>query len=229
MNTEQQLRTLLDAYYDGTSSPDDIATIQRLFDELTDIPSDLSADRDIFQIIADPDLDNVACPPRLETLIDEKVKELDSNRTPRALWINIASIAAAIAIIFTIGIIYLTSPKLDSPKTEGHIAAAETDTILSPVIAEEMLASSAAQPESTETHASETNRVDPDNNHPVKIQAKPASTSDIREVTDPAEAKEQTLLALNCLSDNLGKARKATRMTDETLLEINNKIQNILK
>lgn len=229
MNTEQQLRILLDAYYEGTSSPDDIATIQRLFDELTDIPADLSADREIFQMIAAPRLNNVACPPQLETLIDEKIKELDSDTRHRILWIKIASIAAAIAIIFTVGMIYLTSPKLDSPQTEGYIAATETDTILPTVIADKMLASSAVPPESTEAHASETNIDVPDNNHPIGTQAKPATTSDIREITDPAEAKEQTLLALNCLSDNLGKAREATRITDETILEINNKIQNILK
>jgi len=241
MNAANQLRKLIDAYYEGSSTPADIETIQRLFDQLPELPEDLAADKKIFEAFSAEALDSAPCPPHLETMMNETISRLTSTKStkanqPQLLWIKIASIAAAVAVILGISFAFIHNDRLDistathpyllshndQPKKEYSDAITESgqtdaDTaIVCDIRQEHRLADSSTQ-------------------HPAKhpTTVKPAETtvkkSDIKVITDPAEAEMHTLLALNCLSKGLNSAREATRQTDKAITNINQKLKTILK
>lgn len=241
MNAADQLRKLLDAYYEGVSSPADIESIQRLFDQLPELPEDLAADKEIFEAFAAESLDSTPCPPHLEAMMDETIsslatKESAGTQRPHLLWVKIASIAAAVAVILGIGYAFIHNNKLDisqapDPGLMTHIIQPEeedTEAITEP-----------GQTDADSTVAGEIKPehelADPPTKHPTtvnptKITAKKTvKKSDIKVITDPAEAEKNTLLAFNCLSIGLNSAREATRQTDETIKEINQKLKIILK
>lgn len=241
MNAADQLRELINAYYEGISTPADIETIRRLFDHLRELPEDLAADKEIFEALAAESLDSAPCPPQLETMMDETISRLAATKPagtqrPQLLWIKIASIAAAVALILGISFTVIHNNRLDiSPTTHTDLlshnnqqqnkhsdAMTETvrtdadSTIVCDIRQEHKLADS-----STKQPAKRPATV-----KPIKPTVK---KSDIKVITDPAEAEKHTLLAFNCLSKGLNSAREATRQTDKTITDINQKLKTILK
>ncbi len=242
MNAADKLRKLLDAYYEGVSTPADIETIQRLFDQLPELPEDLVADKEIFEAFAAESLDSTPCPPHLETMMDETInslaaKESAGTQQPHLLWVKIASIAAAVAVIIGISFTVIHHNRLD-------ISQAPNPDLMTLQISQPGKEDTKVITEPGRTDADSTivgdikpehKLADPSTKHPTTVNPtnatakQPVKKSDIKVITDPAEAEKNTLLAFNCLSKGLNSAREATRQTDETIKEINQKLKIILK
>lgn len=103
MNDQERIsriRCLLDRFYDGTATPDEISELSALFAS-GEIPADLEAERRAFEMMANPDIDGIDIPDGLE----ESLVEIMTEPRP-SLWarfrpwsIGAAAAAAILALV----------------------------------------------------------------------------------------------------------------------------------
>lgn len=235
MNTTMHLRRLLDAFYAGTATPEQVDEIRHIFDGLPQTPEDLIADRQMFEALYATSIDATPLPDNLQAIVSETIDRITHQPTtkkhPLILgWIRYAAAAAVVAIVATIGIRLLPH---DTPGTSAYV--------------NNTLTAASALPSKTETtiHDTSTASVLVDN-QPISADnielvptpevktrhakiRKSHRNSNLHVVSDPKEAEAYTLMALNTLADNINHARKASSRIGAELNEINNTLNTILK
>lgn len=232
MNTIQQLRQLLDSYYAGTASQEDIDRIRHIFDESETLPDDLAADRMMFDALCDPTLDTTPVPSDLDTAINATIDEITGttavkpSRKARILHvIRHTAAAAAVIIAATVAFRYFQPAdiRLVPEMTEMTENATSSDVIISAL--DSKTSDRESKPDISESAPAEKHTVR--NHAPRKTKPRPASG--VKVVTDPKEAEAYTLLAFNTLNSNLRIARNAGERVGTELENINDKLNTILK
>ncbi len=235
MNTIQQLRQLLDSYYAGTASQEDIDRIRHIFDESETLPDDLAADRMMFDALCDPTLDTTPVPSDLDTAINATIDEITGttavkpSRKARILHvIRHTAAAAAVIIAATVAFRYFQPADIRlvpemTEMTEMTENATSSDVIISAL--DSKTSDRESKPDISESAPAEKQTVR--NHAPRKTKPRPASG--VKVVTDPKEAEAYTLLAFNTLNSNLRIARNAGERVGTELENINDKLNTILK
>lgn len=97
------IRVLLDRYYNGESSPEDLAILTAYFTDSNDIPEDMEADRLLFINISDamPEIP-AGLSASISKAILKETRRTDSRRYLKILRISAA--AAAIAVVATVAV-----------------------------------------------------------------------------------------------------------------------------
>lgn len=128
MNTNESIRHLLDRYYDGVASPEEIRQIKSYFVETVEIPSDLEADSRIFAALTA--IDDIEVPERLERDIRSAIAAEGAGNRPRVMpWKAVAGIAAAITLIAVLAARFLIPASDEGPQLLAQ-AVDTGDTLL---------------------------------------------------------------------------------------------------
>lgn len=128
------IRHLLERYYDGSSTADEEATLTRFFLEHPDVPTDLLTDRNMF--VALHEATSLTPPPELERrILDATCGQVAKNR--RLTITTIISTAAAFALFIgiAISVVNFSATTLpdstdDSIQSEAHNLSASTISIV---------------------------------------------------------------------------------------------------
>lgn len=114
MKTTENIRHLLDRYYNGDASPEEIRRIKSYFASAADIPADLEADRRIFAAMSG--IDDIEVPAHLESDIRAAIAAQSRAKRPAvAAWMAVAGIAAAVALIAVLAVRLMTPAPDESP------------------------------------------------------------------------------------------------------------------
>lgn len=233
MNITERLTNLLNAFYGGTAGPDDISEIIRIFRSHRDLPQEFDTDRDIFLSMSQAD--NTDVPDDLGSMISDTVDSLaaDERRIRRRLWLQIGGIAAAVAVLAAIGAHFLTgrdltvgTPMLDKTTATASAAGNQADTIPAPQLlaVTDAPASLSEAPAPTPAPAAV-----PRKKKPSAASGATTKAADVIVVTDPKEAEAYTVQALRMIGKSVKAADLAKAKTRETITDINNKLESILK
>lgn len=233
MNITERLTTLLNAFYGGTAGPDDISEIIRIFRSHRDLPQEFDIDCDIFLSMSQAD--NTDVPDDLGSMISDTVDSLAAGerRIRRRLWLQIGGIAAAVAVLAAIGAHFLTgrdltvgTPMLDKTTATASAAGNQADTIPAP----QLLAMTDAPASLSEAPApTPTPAAVPRKKKPSAAIGATTKAADVIVVTDPKEAEAYTVQALRMIGKSVKAADLAKAKTRETITDINNKLESILK
>lgn len=104
-NDIKKIRILLESYYGGEASREEIAQLASLFSSVPDLPQDLTKERDVFLMIENPLLSSeqdISVPDYLENNISRDL----SGRNRRYLFrrfVKIAASAAVLVLVLTVG------------------------------------------------------------------------------------------------------------------------------
>lgn len=114
MKTTENIRHLLDRYYNGDASPEEIRRIKSYFASAADIPADLEADRRIFAAMSG--IDDIEVPAHLESDIRAAIAAQSRAKRPAvAAWMAVAGIAAAVALIAVLAVRLMAPAADESP------------------------------------------------------------------------------------------------------------------
>lgn len=114
MKTTENIRHLLDRYYNGDASPEEIRRIKSYFASAADIPADLEADRRIFAAMSG--IDDIEVPAQLESDIRAAIAAQSRAKRPAvAAWMAVAGIAAAVALIAVLAVRLMTPAPDEGP------------------------------------------------------------------------------------------------------------------
>lgn len=226
MNTIDRLRKLLDSFYEGCDSVEVISEIRDIFDSVQDLPDDLAADKEVFESMSNPRLDDTRVPRDVAKLVSATIDGLVGNdskkKTARILWLKVSGIAAAVILILALGVHFMHRGDLELP--DSDILVTSTDTLHADetvVIEEETSVENIPVQEKTLAEIAE-----PSHN---KIAAEIKSQTDIKIVTDPEEAEEYVLMAMNMLSKNIDRAGQAAEEPSNAINMMNQTLNDILK
>lgn len=224
MNAIDELRNLLEGFYEGRATAKDMARIRELFASVADLPDDLVADREVIDALSDPDLDGTVVPDEVGDMMIATIDSLPSSGkgiSSRRIWLGVGAAAASIALIMTVGIAMMRSGSLDGGKvSETPVVAQIVDSASN---GEDVV----VRPEDTvKTEVAEVGKsvaaVRPVQEVAV-VKPKPVE-SDVNVVSDVDEAEAYTRMAMTLLADNCEKAGKAG---DEAMSAIDNVKQTL--
>ena len=224
MNAIDELRNLLEVFYEGRATAKDMARIRELFASVADLPDDLVADREVVDALSDPDLDGTVVPDEVGDMMMATIDSLPSSGrgiSSRRIWLGVGAAAASIALIMTVGIAMMRSGSLDGGKvSETPVVAQIVDSASN---GEDVV----VRPEDTvKTEVAEVGK-SVGAVRPVQrvaaVKPKPVE-SDVNVVSDVDEAEAYTRMAMTLLADNCEKAGKAG---DEAMSAIDNVKQTL--
>lgn len=226
MNTIDRLRKLLDSFYEGNASEKEISEISAIFDSVRDLPDDLAADKEVFEALSDPQLDDARVPHDVAELVSETIDDLvknDNKKKPtRLLWLKVSGIAAAVALILALGVHFMHRGDLELPDSDILVSSTDTLPADETVVIEE---------EATvdDIHVQEKSLAEIAEPSHKKTAAEIKSSSDVKVVTDPEEAEEYVLMAMNLLSKNIDRAGQAAEEPSHAIKMMNQTLNDILK
>lgn len=219
------IRQLLADYYDGASTPAQTEELSRLLASTPSLPADLQMERDIFTAIEGIASDNVQMPPELPHRIENAINAEHKKHHRHILWIRATSVAAAIAIICSVGL-HIFNPHSTSAPTVGVpdvMLSQNIHTDRTPIASIETTPSHAASemiPAKRTKTARRTKRRQP-----------PAygNESKVILVTDTVEATYYAEQSLQLLAMNMTHAETACQHTAQKISELNTTLNEILK
>ncbi len=91
MNAIDELRNLLEVFYEGRATAKDMARIRELFASVADLPDDLVADREVVDALSDPDLDGTVVPDEVGDMMMATIDSLPSSGrgiSSRRIWLR---------------------------------------------------------------------------------------------------------------------------------------------
>lgn len=106
----QEIRSLLAAYYDGSTDPGQEERLRRLLNEADTLPADLRTERDIMNALtAVPEADMPSqLAPALNIMIERMYRQESHIRRGRRLT-SVIAIAASVILIATLSLIFVRS------------------------------------------------------------------------------------------------------------------------
>lgn len=216
------IRKLLDRYYDGLTSQAEEEALRRFFREQTSVPATMEADRRMFAAL-DREADGIAAPEGLEKRILGAINATEAARS-RSLWLKRLRIWSAAACIAAIAVTtaLLSLPRLrDAGATEPATGAALALTISIPDEPPARYAGhAAAEPSpSPKPHLRHSRRA-----------ARPAAEPPLEALTDEEMlALEAGLKALAIARDKIAYASECAAAAGERVRDINAEIRTILQ
>lgn len=218
------IRKLLDRYYDGLTSQAEEEALRRFFREQTSVPAQMEADRRMFAAL-DREADGIAAPEGLEKRILGAIDATEAALS-RSLWhkrLRIWSAAACIAAI-AVTTALLSLPRLrDAGATDPATGAALALTISIPDepparYAGKVTAAAAEPSPSPKPHLRHSRRA-----------ARPAAEPPLEALTDEEMlALEAGLKALAIARDKIAYASECAAAAGERVRDINAEIRTIL-
>lgn len=209
----QNIRLLLDRYYNGDASAEDMMELKRFFSSATEVPSDLEPDKAIFGMMAATDLSDG------ETEVPEGLEQTLHGIaiTPERRGYRFPAIAAAAAAIILLATcaIYILKP---SP------------TVTPPVIAEATVEPTPRPMNTEETDtAPAPEHVPPVPHTPHRAHVTDKTASPYIEVTDSAEAARITVDALRRMRHTMNMAMNTTEEITGKNIENISKVKQIIE
>ncbi len=222
------IRQLLEAYYNGDTSIEQEQLLCDFFATATDIPADMEADRQLFLSLA-TSIVEIDIPNDLENRLNIHINNLDSaEKLNHRNWIkpfSIISVAVSLIIMFVIGVKYISfDQQINNPNIE-LITDIDEDTI---EIEEQSDTIPSINSNIEQSH-------DEEKSKPTIVQKKKhvkkhrtIRTNQLKSVSDEQIAYENTEKALLLLSEKLNKAQESINKTEATINDINNTIIDII-
>ncbi len=223
MNQLQHLRQLLDDFYNGSATPQQVEEIGRLFAEMKHTPDDLEPDRRLFEALSSHAADSTPVPDGLDEFMSSAI---DRAVTPRPRLRRLilryvvcaASAAAMIAIAISLGLKFVHPgyPNVEKPGSPRPVVTVASVT----------------RSEQSEEIPQTVTKADarPADVRPAAAPAtKKESATGMRVISDPSEAEAYTAMALRTLSDKMKYVAEANKNVDTKLTEISETINTILQ
>ncbi len=221
-NTDiRNIRLILNRYYNGNASGEDIKELKRFFTSAADVPSDLEADKSIFCMMDACDL--TAADMEVPAGLEQTLAGIAYTSKPRRYhFVTIAAAAAALLLLISTGIYLLR------PNTPAEAPAQKPVIAENPIVAPQTDAEAPA--ETTEIMASVP---EPEASTPVKPQLvqnfHPAPAADpYIEITDSAEAARITVAVMLKMHRTMNMAMNTTEEITGKNIENISKVKQIL-
>lgn len=222
------IKSLLDAYYNGATTIEQEQLLCDFFASATEIPTELEADKDIFNSLNSANIDQIKVPDNLEAQLISHIEDLEkAEQTNSRKWIipfAYISAAACLVALFSIGLKFFNiDSKLINNETILVYENIINDTIKNktdstidiehqePVIVEEVTEVSQKIKTKKRTKNKRINK-----------------TNQLKSVSDEQIAYENTERALMLLSEKLKIAQEGVKQTENTIHEVNNTIADII-
>lgn len=222
-----EIKRLLNAYYDGNTSIEQEKLLCDFFATTTDIPAELESERQMFMALQSATKIDIDIPADLEQSLIAHIDNLERQETQnRRKWIkpfSIISVAASIIILIAIGLKFVNlNDKVVTHETilvseiKNNIIDNKIDNTIKIEQQEPDLAEEATKiPQEAKTKKR------------VKRQ-RITKTNQLKSVSDEQIAYENTERALMMLSEKLNIAQKGINKTQSTINEVNNTITDII-
>ena len=236
MMKPDDIRKILERYYDGSATVGEIESVKRYFDETSDVPADLRADAAMFRAMSRHQ-QQVAPPADLEKKI--LAATVDASPAKRRFGWKIAfAAAAAAAVIITVATMIFNIPRngandqptlvaRSSSGVNSEVAVSEnvTKTVTSlPVIADNNLPAGkhVANPAPRKKAGKRIHKA-----RSAGILQEETLASNYREVTDSAEAVQITNSILATLAENLAKAENGINESEAAMRSVRERLDRI--
>lgn len=244
-----ELRILLDRFYDGTSTPEDIEALRRFFSETKDIPVDLRPDAAIFtsnvpaEIPSAEEILGTGFLTEIEKAANEEVSASGTEKVritdPLPRWTVWASIAAAACIA---AVLFFRYPSGDSFRLEpqDNISGEGTEKVLTARVAAglteiDTIAYAATINTPTEetdvVPASKATNVSRQNNRTERAATQADVSDGYIEINDSAQAAYYINLVCNKIDNSLDVVNKSVRDVDrhldESIVTISTTLKNL--
>ena len=244
-----EIKRLLDAYYEGNTSIEQEKLLCDFFATATDIPAELEPDRELFVTLQAATETDIDIPSDLEQRLISHIDKLEAKETDsRKKWIKpfaVISAAASIIILFVIALRFIPGEQfpneqsdvtamieepeeadgqnkvVDVEQNDDNEESVEEATIEPPVVTPKENDKKLAQKTITA-------------NSKVKTKKKRVNRNKVftphnhKSISDEKLAYENTEKALLLLSKNLNKAHEGLNKTESTINEVNNTITDII-
>lgn len=216
--TPQKIRDMLNAYYDGMASADDVAALTAYFAGDGPVDDEFSVDREMFRAMAAARADVPDVPADLESRILNVTTRRGRLRV--RLWGAIASAAAAVALMIAV---WPDGPATtDSPEqgmTVLRLASADND------IPENIPVRTVEKQAAPAPHIAKASR----RHAAAAVAPVTEAPSPYIELTDSADVAEITKMVLRKLDTSFAIAVEGMRDADMAIASVNDKINKISK
>ncbi len=211
MDKKEKTRALLDKFYRGETTPEENLLLSGFLSEAGDA-EEFADDKKLFEALAGAA--DTSVPPGLEARIKDAIAQTSRQRRIRpAVWLKASGIAAAVAIMFVIGVKLFDMPDAkisESPRLIAEAKEIRTDSSLSSGVA---------------TYISSNDE---------KVKQKPIAppVKKIRSVNKNISDEEAVLAAeasLRLLGEKMNDAGKKVIEASEQMEQIDNSLKNILQ
>lgn len=222
-----EIKRLLNTYYDGNTSIEQEKLLCDFFATTTDIPAELETERQLFMALQSATKIDIDIPADLEQSLIAHIDNLGRQETQnRRKWIkpfSIISVAASIIILIAIGLKFVNLN--DKVITHETILVSEIknniiDNKIDNTIKIEQQEPDLAEEATKKTQETKTKKR-------IKRQ-RINKTNQLKSVSDEQIAYENTERALMMLSEKLNIAQKGINKTQSTINEVNNTIIDII-
>lgn len=222
-----EIKRLLNTYYDGNTSIEQEKLLCDFFATTTDIPAELETERQLFMALQSATKIDIDIPADLEQSLIAHIDNLERQETQnRRKWIkpfSIISVAASIIILIAIGLKFVNLN--DKVVTHETILVSEIknniiDNKIDNTIKIEQQEPDLAEEATKKTQETKTKKR-------IKRQ-RINKTNQLKSVSDEQIAYENTERALMMISEKLNIAQKGINKTQSTINEVNNTIIDII-
>ena len=222
-----EIKRLLEAYYDGNTSIEQEKLLCDFFATSTDIPAELEPDRQLFATLHSTSEIKIEIPTGLEhklvSLIDNMQRHEQQNNKKWIKRFAYISAAACVIALFTLGLKIFNSN--DNHINQEVVLISDnknTDSINgNNNLVQEIEAPEPVLPKETPTPKVEKKK------KRAKRQ-RVINANQLKSVSDEQIAYENTERALLLLSEKLNKAQKGINKTQSTINEVNSTITDII-
>lgn len=235
-NNIEEIKHLLNAYYDGKTSVAEEQFLRKFFSESSNIPPELEADRLLFSYIDNAIDIKVEIPANLEAELIQHIDKLAEAEKHKRHWITTRfkslSIAASVALLLATGVFVAVNSGNDNTDESPIVIAESNDTSI--IIEEATSVEQAGTTTIAEDLALNEDREAKQAPSKAKKPMKRAkhkrviSTNQLKTVSEEYIAYENAERALLLLSENLNKAKEGVIKTEATFNEVNNTIIDII-
>ena len=224
----EEIKRLLDTYYEGNTSIEQEKLLCDFFASATEIPSELEADRHLFNSLLFANKDHINVPDNLEVQLISHIDNLEkAENINNRKWIKPFAYLSAVACIialFTIGVKFINiENKLIENETILVSGINSNDTI-------DNKNDNIAKIERQEPDIAESAIEVPQKTNAKKVAKRQRinKTRQLKSISEEQIAYENTEKALLLLSEKLNKAQEGINKTKSTINDINNTIIDII-
>ena len=222
-----QIKSLLEAYYDGTTTIEQEKLLCDFFASATEITKEFEADRQLFMSLQTAGNCDLSIPNNLESQLISHIDNLEkAEQINRRKWIKpfiYISAAACVILLFTIG---LKTFNPDNNQINQEIILVSDAKISDSINSESNPNPEIEIPELTKVEETTTPKASKKRKRTK--QQRIVKQNDLNSISDEQLAYENTERALMLLSEKLNKAQKGLIKTESTITEVNNTFKNII-
>ncbi|MBR5551322.1 MAG: hypothetical protein IKV83_05325 [Muribaculaceae bacterium] len=222
-----QIKSLLEAYYDGTTTIEQEKLLCDFFASATEIPKEFESDRQLFMSLQTAGNCDLSIPNNLESQLISHIDNLEkAEQINRRKWIKpiiYISAAACAILLFTIGL------KTFNP--DNNQINQEIILVSDAKISDSINSESNPNPEieiTEPTKVEETTVPKAKKKRERTKRQRIVKQNDLNSISDEQLAYENTERALMLLSEKLKIAQEGVKQTENTIHEVNNTITDII-